>query len=400
MLRLTPGRDFRLIWTAGIVSQLGDWSARLALALLVLARGRGPTTVGVVALLFIVPWLGVGQVLTAWSARFGRRIVLVSCDAFRGIAFVAIGTADPPTPVLLVIVGLAALADPVFEATKSAFVTEIVPKDDYSEAIQVTHAANQASSLVGYALGGVLVGYLGAQTTLNLNGASFLVSTLLISRVSRVGRSESPEKSRPSLAAGFAFLRADTVSAVGFLATVVAVATAMSVESQVAVYGQIVAGLSDQSIGLLSAVTPAATLVAVALLKTSGDDTALLRRGLLLAALAATGASLLLFAGVGSVLAFVAFALVGVIFSFVTMTNVVVGRRLPEDNRVGIFSILQTGVFLGLSVGALLGGVVSEATSPEVAAGSALAFGAASLAVALPFVGEGRQQSPRPSGAR
>ncbi len=400
MLRLTPGRDFRLIWTAGIVSQLGDWSARLALALLVLARGRGPTTVGVVALLFIVPWLGVGQVLTAWSARFGRRIVLVSCDAFRGIAFVAIGTADPPTPVLLVIVGLAALADPVFEATKSAFVTEIVPKDDYSEAIQVTHAANQASSLVGYALGGVLVGYLGAQTTLNLNGASFLVSTLLISRVSRVGRSESPEKSRPSLAAGFAFLRADTVSAVGFLATVVAVATAMSVESQVAVYGQIVAGLSDQSIGLLSAVTPAATLVAVALLKTSGDDTALLRRGLLLAALAATGASLLLFAGVGSVLAFVAFALVGVIFSFVTMTNVVVGRRLPEDNRVGIFSILQTGVFLGLSVGALLGGVDSEATSPAVAAGSALALGAASLAVALPLVGERRQQWPRPSGAR
>ena len=42
-------------------------------------------------------------------------------------------------------VRLAALADPVFEATKSAFVTEIVPKDDYSEAIQVTHAANQAA---------------------------------------------------------------------------------------------------------------------------------------------------------------------------------------------------------------------------------------------------------------
>ncbi len=395
MLRLTPGRDFRLIWSAGIVSQLGDWSARLALALLVLERGQGATTVGVVALLFIIPWIGVGQALTAWSARFGRRIVLTTCDALRGIAFIAIGTTDPPTAVLLVIVGIAALADPVFEATKSAFVTEIVSKDDYSEAIQVTHAANQASSLAGYALGGVLVGLLGAQATLNLNGGSFLLSTLLISRVSRVGRSDAAEASRPSLAAGLGFLRSDTISAVAFLATVVAVATAMSVESQVAVYGKVVADLSDQWIGLLSAVTPAATLVAVAVLKTSGEDTALLRRGLLIGAAAATGASLLLFAGVGAVLAFVAFALVGVIFSFVTMTNVVVGRRLPEHNRVSIFSILQTGVFLGLSVGALLGGVVSEATSPEVAAGSALALGAASLAVALVFVAE--RPSPTPA---
>ncbi len=393
MLRLTPGRDFRLIWSAGIISQLGDWSARLALALLVLARGRGPTTVGIVALLFIVPWLGIGQVLTAWSARFGHRIVLVSCDAFRGIAFIAIGTADPPTPLLLVIVGLAALADPVFEATKSAFVTEIVSKEEYSEAIQVTHAANQASSLAGYALGGVLVGFFGAQATLNLNGASFLISTLLISRVSRMGGSESPDEARPSLAAGLGFLRSDTLSAVGFLATVVAVATAMSVESQVAVYGKVVAGLSDQTIGLLSAVTPAATLVAVALLKTSGDDTVLLRRGLLIGAVAAAGASSLLWSGVGGVLAFTGFALVGVIFSFVTLTNVVVGRRLPERNRVSIFSILQTGVFLGLSLGALLGGVVSEATSPETAAGSALALGAASLAVALGFVAERPQRS-------
>ena len=41
-MRLAGGRDFRLILGAGIVSQLGDWSARLALALLVLERGGGP----------------------------------------------------------------------------------------------------------------------------------------------------------------------------------------------------------------------------------------------------------------------------------------------------------------------------------------------------------------------
>ncbi|MEO1062086.1 MAG: MFS transporter [Actinomycetota bacterium] len=388
MLRLTPSRDFRLIWTASIASQLGDWSARLAIALLVLERGGGATTVGIVGMLFVVPWLGPGQLLTSFAARFGRRIVLLTCDSLRGLAFVAIGVWSPPTPALLVIVGAAALIDPVFEATKSAFVTEIVSKEDYSEAIQVTHAANQASSLAGYALGGVTVGYLGAEFTLLLNGASFLVSALLISQVKRSGRRDETESSKPSLAAALRYLRADRVSALAFATTVVVVTAAMSVESQVAVYGTAVASFNEQTVGLLSAMSPAATLVAVALLRTSGDDITLLRRAMFLSGLAGAAGAALLFAGVGGFLAFVAFGLIGVVFSFASPTNIVVGRRLPEDNRVAIFSILQTGVFLGLSVGSLGGGFFSEATSPEFAAGVALTVTAVTLLAATTLRGQ------------
>lgn len=388
MLKLTPSRDFRLIWSASIVSQLGDWSARLALALLVLGRGGGPTAVGIVAVLFVVPWLGLGQFITAWSTRFSRRAVLITSDSFRGVVFLIIGLVDMATLPLLVLVGLAALADPPFEATKSAFVTEIVPKDDYSDAIQVTHVANQAASLIGYGLGGILVAALGAAATLSLNGVTFLLSAALITLVSRPGGEQDMERSGPQFSAGLQYLRTDSVSAVAFAATVVAVATAMSVESQVAVYGQIVANLSEGWIGLLSAVTPAATLITVALVKTDGDDLTLLKRGLALGGTAALGSSILLFAGVGGALAFTAFFLIGVIFSFVTLTNVVVGRRLPTDNRVAIFSMLQSGVFLGLTLGALFGGVLSELTSPEVAAGSALAIAAATLLFATQLLGD------------
>jgi len=385
LLKLTPNRDFRLIWSAAIVSQLGDWSARLALALLILARGGGATTVGIAGMLFVLPWLGVGQALTGWSARFGRRAVMAYCDLLRAVVFILIGTVDMSLGVLMVLVGAAAMADPVFEANKSAFVVDIVDKDEYSSAIQVTHAANQASSLVGYAMGGVLVGLVGAETTLALNGATFAISAFLVTRVRRPGTPTADESSGPSFAAGLRFLRSDRVSAVAFLATMVAVGTAMSVESQVAVYGTDVAGLDEAWVGILSAVTPAATLVAVALLKTTGSDDGLLRRGLLIGTVAAAVGSTLFSLAADGVLAFVAFALVGVIFSFATLTNVVVGRRIPEANRVSIFSILQTGVFFALSLGALLGGIISEATSPEAAAAGALVVGAFGLALALPF---------------
>ncbi|MGI9624821.1 MAG: MFS transporter [Acidimicrobiales bacterium] len=385
MVRLTSGRDFRLIWTAGTVSQLGDWSARLALALLVLERDGSAATVGMIAVLYTIPWLGLGQALTTWSAKFTRRGVMITCDSIRAVCFVLIGFVDMDTVPLLVIVGIAAMADPVFEATKSAFVTEIVSTDDYAEAIQVTHVANQSASLLGYALGGVLVGLMGAETTLVLNGASFLLSAILVSAVRSRGGHESDEVAKPSLRAGLRFLRLDPLSALAFGATLIAATTAMSVESQVAVYGTAVAEFSEGWIGILSAVTPAATLVAVAVLKMDGTDGGLFTRVLVAGGLSAAAASVMFFVGVGGVGAFVAFGLLGVIFVVVTTTNVVVGRRLPDSNRVSIFSILQSGVFLGLSLGAFLGGVLSEATSPEVAAGSAMAVCAVGLLLVVPF---------------
>ena len=111
-MRLAGGKDFRLILGAGIVSQLGDWSARLALALLVLERGGGPAVVGVVGMLFTIPWLGPGQLLTAWSARFPRRTVMVVCDTIRAVVFLAIGISELPTAPMLVLVAIAAMADP------------------------------------------------------------------------------------------------------------------------------------------------------------------------------------------------------------------------------------------------------------------------------------------------
>jgi predicted MFS family arabinose efflux permease len=367
---------------------LGDWSARLALAILVLERSGSPTAVGVVGLLFVIPWVGVGQVLTAWAGRFQRRLVLVGSDTFRGLAFVVIGTLDLPTPALLVVVGLTALADPVFEATKSAYVTELVSKEDYSEAIQVSHAAGQASSLLGYAMGGVLVAAAGAEFTLFVNGVTFMLSALLISQVRQVGRRDAAAGNDPSLRAGFSFLRKDRLSAVAFFSTVIAVAAAMSVESQVVVYAQAVSGFDEELVGLLSAITPLATLVAVTQIKTAGDDASLLTRGLIIGAVASAGAAGLLWSGADGVLVFVAYALVGVVFTFVTTTNVVVGRRLPNANRAAIFSVLQAGVFLGLSLGALLGGIVSDMTSPETAAGGAMAIAAVGMLLAVPFAFE------------
>ncbi len=370
-MRVPRSRDFRTLVAASIASQLGDWAARLALSLLVFARTGDPTAVGIVAALLVLPWLGPGQWLAIQGDRMDRRNLLVGCDLTRGAVFLTIGLVDLPLPVLLVLVFVAATADPVFEANRSALIVDLVPEEDYPPAIQVANAINQGAQLAGFAAGGLLSAALGPAGALSLNGATFLLSAALISRI-RTKADAQRSGAKPSLAQAWQFLATDRMSLIAVATTFVTVAAAMSIESQVAVYGPTVGGLAEAGTGLLAAVVPASTFLAIVLLKTGGGDLAVLHRGLSLAFGASIAASLALGRGESRAGVFVGYALVGVVFTFSTAANIAVGRRIPVQVRSGTFGVLQALVFVATSLGAALGGVAAQFTGSRRAAALAM----------------------------
>lgn len=378
-MRIIPNRDYRLLVAGGIVSQLGDWAARLALALLVFERTQSATAVGLTAALFVLPWLGPGQLLAAQGDRLDRRRLLVLCDWSRAGIFIAIGAFELPLLVVLALVTVAATIDPVFEANRSALVADVVSHDDYADAIGFNHAISQAAQLVGYGSGGLLVAVVGAGDALALNGVTFAISAGVISLISAPKRSQRQESS-PSLLKAFRFLREDPLSALATSVTLAVVFTAMSVESQAAVYGTAVAGLSSGWIGLLAAALPAVNLALLVVLPTTGDDVTLLRRGFTIGLVAAVpGAAVLGFGGTAAT-AFVGYALVGAVFLVSPVANMVVGRRIPSESRASTFAVLQAAVFVALSSGAVSGGAASDLLSPKGAASAALALAAAGCA--------------------
>ncbi|MEZ5225794.1 MAG: MFS transporter [Acidimicrobiales bacterium] len=376
-MRVPPSRNFRTLIGASVASQLGDWAARLALSLLVYERTGDPSTVGLVATILVLPWLGPGQWLAAWSDRLDRRRLLMGCDIVRGAVFVAIGFVNLPLPVLLPMIALAATIDPVFEANRSALIVDIVPEDDYPAAIQVAGAINQASQLIGFSLGGVLSALLSPSGALALNGASFLLSALLISHI-RVTSTTDRSTTSPSLSQAYRFLADDPLSRTAVIVTFLTVAAAMAVESQAVVYGSAVVGLDDVGTGLLAAIVPAATLLSIMDLRTDGDDREVLEQGLFLAVAAAIPAAILLGGGFNRASAFVGYAAVGLIFTFSTAANIAVGRRIPAESRAGTFGVLQAMVFLATSLGAALGGVGADLVGSKQAAAIAMLVTAAS----------------------
>src|SRR5689334_10495510 len=81
---------YRRLWTAEVLSGMGDWAARLALSVLVLERTGSATVMALVTAASLVPWIGPGQVLATFGDRFGRRPVMIASDVVRATAFLAL----------------------------------------------------------------------------------------------------------------------------------------------------------------------------------------------------------------------------------------------------------------------------------------------------------------------
>src|SRR5437868_6853906 len=76
-------RSFRLLWSAQILSELGDWAGRLALAILVAERTGSTTLTALVTSASVLPYLGPGQLFAVWTNRFPRRSVIIVSDLSR-----------------------------------------------------------------------------------------------------------------------------------------------------------------------------------------------------------------------------------------------------------------------------------------------------------------------------
>ena len=82
-------RHFRRLWLADMVSLLGDWAGRLALAVLVLERTGSPAWAAAVTAVSLAGFVGIGQVLATLADRHGRVAVMLAADFARAALFAA-----------------------------------------------------------------------------------------------------------------------------------------------------------------------------------------------------------------------------------------------------------------------------------------------------------------------
>jgi MFS family permease len=204
-------RDFRFYMAARACWMLGLEALNVAVGWQIYSVTHRPLDLGLVGLAQFAPFFGFTLVSGTVADRFDRRAILLACHAVLGLSALALflqshlGTSVPAIYGALVVVGTArAFSAPVSQA----FLPDLVPKEDFQNAVAWGGSVMKVANIAGPAVGGLLYGFSGGAGAVYLLAfgleALVLVFVALI-RV-RTGRMERKATSWTTVLAGVRYV--------------------------------------------------------------------------------------------------------------------------------------------------------------------------------------------------
>ena len=390
-------RNFRLLWAATALSNLGDGLRLVAMPLLATAVTSDPRLIAGVVVAERLPWLFFILPGGAWADRFDRRLLRMRLDIARAAVMAvlvgAIAIDQISIAVIYVVTALLASGEAVVDSSSMAMVPATVDEPDLERAIGRLGSTELAmNDLVGPPLGGLLFG-LALAVPFGIDAASFAGAALVMGFMSG---SYKPVAAAAVAASGQPSMRASLAEGIRWLwnqrllRTLAVISTALGTASFVGnavfvIFAIDTLGLSEFGYGAL--------LVPGALGGIAGSLIAPrfrrfpLRRTLPIAVLGSGSATWLMAVTSSPILVGV---LSGVSLGSVMVWNVLtlaLRQRLIPDEMLGrVGASYRFLVFLGMPFGALVGGVLANefgVRSAIFVSGSLLVFVGLTLPVVL-----------------
>jgi MFS family permease len=180
---ISANRNFRRLWLAQIVSEIGDWFYTLSIYTLLLQLTGRASSVALALVLQVLPQTLVGPTAGVVNDRVKRKYVMIAADLVRFLIVLAMllirsrSMAWLVYPLLVAETTMAAF----FEPARSAVIPNISDTSEVLVANTLSSATWSVNLLIGASLGGVVAAFLGRDAAFILNALSFLTSAVLIS---------------------------------------------------------------------------------------------------------------------------------------------------------------------------------------------------------------------------
>ncbi|WP_177891332.1 MFS transporter [Vallicoccus soli] len=360
-----------LLEAATLLSGTGNGVALVALPWIALERTGSPTAAGVLAAATALPLLLSSLFSGTVVDLVGRRRTSVGSDLLSAVSVAAIPLAAAAdvlsVPVLVALAMLGAVFDPAGATAREVLLPAAAERAGWRlERVNGTHeAVYGVAFLVGPGVGGLLIGLVGATTTLWVTAAGFLLSAAAVTALRLPGAGPPVEAERP------AGVWRGTVEGLRFVAR-------DPLLRAIAVVGAALVALYLPMEGVLlpthfSALGAPERLGAVVMALSGGGVVGSLahaqwghrlpRRGTFVTALVLTGVSILGMAALPPFpwLLAASFA-TGVAYGPIQpLTNLALQRRTPERLRGRVVGILVASQYAAGPVGYLLAGPLVEA---------------------------------------
>ncbi|HEY9339520.1 MAG TPA: MFS transporter [Kribbella sp.] len=208
---MSLGRDFRRLWVAFTVSAFGSAVGLGALPLVaVLALDSSTFQVSMLAALSAVAGAALALPMGDFIEQRRKRPVMIASDLVRFAALVSVPVAAAfgvLTYAHLCVAGVFQAAGTIaFQSASGAHLKALVPAEGRAEANSRFEQTNWVSLSVGPALGGVLVGLVGATVTLAVDAVSFLGSALGIRRIRHPEPEPVKREGKRDITAGWRYI--------------------------------------------------------------------------------------------------------------------------------------------------------------------------------------------------
>ncbi|MYM57005.1 MFS transporter [Thalassovita mangrovi] len=262
---LKSNRNYRLIFSASAVSNLGDGVSSVAMPWLATLLTRDPLLISAVAMAQRLPWFLFALPAGVWTDRADRRRLMVRADLVRLALTLCItgmvlsAAAIPPATggtgmilTLALISFLLGTAEVIRDNAAQTVMPSLVRPDDLEQANGQMWSAEQITNqFIGPPLAGVLIGA-GIALPFGVDAATFALSAALIWLIALP---PSPTRSRarfwPALVEGLSWMRRNRK--ILRLALMLAAINAVFIGGMtiLVLYAQEVLGLSAAGYGLL-----------------------------------------------------------------------------------------------------------------------------------------------------
>lgn len=212
LLRENP--NFARLWSAQVVSLLGDWFNTIALSILIAQyTGGSGLAISLFLMARFLPPLLFGPFAGVLVDRFDRKRILIYCNALR--VFVVLGFLLATGPQMLWLIYLLTVIQftlsALFEPGQSAIMPAIVRREGLVLANTLTSITWSTMLAVGAIIGGGVAAVFGIQAAIIIDALTFAVAAYFISRIEieNPARIEKVSDETGSFVEGLRYLRSN-----------------------------------------------------------------------------------------------------------------------------------------------------------------------------------------------
>ncbi|HZR33173.1 MAG TPA: MFS transporter [Terriglobales bacterium] len=184
--RLVRGnKNFRRLWFAQIISEIGDWFYAVAIYSLLLELTGKASSVAGALVLQVLPQTFVGPMAGVINDRISRKKVMIAADLLRAVIVASMLLVRSRSMVWLIypLLFLETIMWAFFEPARTAVLPNITAEEDLITANTLGSTTWSANFAIGALLGGLVAAFLGRDAVFIINSASFLLSAALLRRM-------------------------------------------------------------------------------------------------------------------------------------------------------------------------------------------------------------------------